>query len=237
MDQIRKQKIAECFPASFEQAELGISISRSEFNVFEVGIYSYDMDDKWNVFVLENVLFLARSWTDYCIYKVFTEQSNDKIVLRNFYVNRDVKQYKGVDIEHDVVVLKKLLQRFLNREDFYSDPRLELKLIKQILDKETGQDDYSKSIGSNSVGTTRKTYQGLIANSNGFYTIDGWEKLEQKLSTRSDDEKLVSLCLQRKQSRNSKTFYFNKDVSKLLGEIVIAETIKWKNLRRQTKNE
>jgi len=227
MDEIRKHKIAESFPTSFAQAELGITISKTEFNVFEVGIYSYSMDDKWNVFVIDKILFLARSWTDHCIYKVFTEPANDEIVLKNFQVSRDPSQYKATTIEDDVIILKQLLQMYLGREDFYSDPELELKLIKQTIEKEDKHNNYTKSVGSKTVGTTRQLYQALIANSHGFYRVTGWKKLEKQLSNKLDDEPLMSLHLGGKQTHFSKTFYFNQYATELLGQVIIVYSPKW----------
>jgi hypothetical protein len=169
------------------------------------------VDDKWNVFVIDDVIFFTRSWTDHCIYKVFTEPFNDQVILNNFQVNRDFSQYKNTDIEHDIILLRRLLQMYLKREDFYSDPLLELKLIKQTIEKEDQYNNYAKSVGSHTVRMTRQRYQGLLANSNGFYEVHGWEKLEKKISSKLDDEPLISLCMQLKQSHSSKTFYFNRD--------------------------
>ena len=130
-----KHKIATSFPDKFDQAVLAIEISPSEFEIFKQGIFSTSMDDKWNVFVLDNILYLARSWTNFCIYKIFTEQQGEKVVLSNFHVNRNHNQYRSENIEEDTVLLKKLLQMFLHREDLYSDPELKLPLIRSILEE------------------------------------------------------------------------------------------------------
>ncbi len=134
MTHIDRHKIATSFPDKFDQATLGIDISSSEFKIFEDGIFATDMDSKWNVFVLGSILYLARSWTNFCIYKVVVQKQNGKVTLTDFQVNRNENQYRSKDIEYDTVLLRKLLQMFLQREDLYYDPNLELPLIKATLE-------------------------------------------------------------------------------------------------------
>jgi hypothetical protein len=217
----KKLKIANSFPLAFERAPLEVFLSKNDFELFKTGFYAGSMDDKWNAFVLDDVLFFARSWTDNCIFKIETKDIGDKILLTEFKVNRDIKQYKGTDIEFDRVHLLKLLQGFLKREDLYVDPKLELDLIKHTIEKEDQQNNYTKSIGSSTVGFIRFTYQSLIDKSSEFFEVNGWEDLENKLSNKNAEEPLISLYMQQRQNSSGRTFYFDKDADELLGEITI----------------
>ena len=217
-----KHNIATSFPDKFDQATLAIEISVSEFKIFVDGIFARDMDSKWNVFVLDSVLYLARSWTNFCIYKVFIKQLDGKVILSDFQVNRDINQYKSLDIEYDTVLLKKLLQMFLNREDLYSDPKLELPLIKSTLKNVDPNNEYKKSIGSNNVGLTKQIHDGLTtAEQKNYYDVIGWTELKSKILYKSDSEPLISLYLQKRTTKSAITYYFDKDANELLGQIII----------------
>ena len=134
MTETDKHNIATSFPAKYETNQLDIEISTSEFKTFEDGIFSRSMEERWNVFVLRDIIYLARSWTNFCIYKVFIKRLAKNVILSNFQVNRNDDQYKSSDIDYDTVLLKELLQMFLQREaDFYSDPKLGLPLMKKAL--------------------------------------------------------------------------------------------------------
>lgn len=80
------------------------------------------MEDKWNVFAIDDNIYFARSWTNFCIYKVIVKKLNSTVILSHVNVNRDDEQYKSKDLEYDTILLKRLLQMYLEREDFYVDP-------------------------------------------------------------------------------------------------------------------
>jgi len=222
MTDTTKYKIASSFPDKFEQSNLGIEISSSEFKTFEDGIFANSMDDKWNVFVLDNILFWARSWTDFCIYKVFTKRQDDSVILSYFQVNRDEKQYRSRDLHYDTVLLRKLLQMFLQREDFYSDPELDLPLIKATIQNIDTNNECKKSIGSNNVGQTRQIHNGLTTDEQKKYCeVIGWKELRDKIANKKDDEPMVSLYLQNRNTNSAVTYYFDKNANELLGQIII----------------
>lgn len=221
-----KHKIASSFPDKFEQSNLGIEISSAEYKTFEDGIFANSMDDKWNVFVSGDTLYLARSWTDFCIYKVLIKRQDDSVILSSFQVNRDENQYRSKDIQYDIKLLRKLLQMFLRKEDFYSDPELELPLIKATIQKVDPNNECKKSIGSNNVGLTMQIHNGLTTNEQKKYCdVIGWTELREKIANKNDDEPLVSLCLQNRNTNSAATYYFDKDANEFLGEIIITSKL------------
>jgi len=226
MTDTEKYKIATSFPDKYATNRLDLEISTSEFKIFEDGIFAGSMDEKWNVFVIEDTIYFARSWTDFCIYKVFVNRHGSTVMLTDFLVNRDDSQYKSKDIDYDTVLLKKLLQRFLNREDFYFDPKLELPLIKRTVEKLDPNNECKKSIGSNNVGLTRQIYNGLTTEEQkNYFDVIGWTELKEKITNKSDNEPLISLSLHNSQKNSETTYYFDKDANELLGQIIINNKI------------
>jgi hypothetical protein len=223
MNDLLKREISNNFPVDYEQAELAISISKENLEIFKKGIFSYSMDDKWNVFILDDIVHFSRSWTNHCIYKVTIKTIDQQIILQDFKVNRDKNQYRFTNIEEDTILLKKLIQSYLKRDDLYSDPKLQLPLIKHVVEQGKHKDDL-KSIGSSNVGFINGLYKTLISPPNDtYFDIQGWTALEKKLFSKPDDELLISLYVQNKQTNFAKTYYFNNDASELLGEIIISK--------------
>ena len=220
-----KLKIATSFPDKYEVNKLDLKISTEEFKIFEVGIFAGSMDEKWNVFVLDDILYFARSWTNFCIYKVFVRKLEGIVILSDFQVNRDTKQYNSNDIEYDTILLKKLLQMFLKREDVYSDPKLELPLIKKTIEEFDPKNECKKSIGTSNVGFTRHTHNGLSTEQKEYFELSGWTELDNIIGSKNDNEPLISLYLQNRLTNSSTTYYFDKDAKELLGHITIRNKI------------
>lgn len=217
-----KHTIANSFPEKFEEFELNLKISISEFNLFEVGV---EMDNQCDFFVINDILYYARNWNS-CIYKVFTTKQSDGVELRNVFVNRDFNQYRSTDIESDKILLLELIQTFLDREDIYIDPRLQIKLIKNTISEFDTNNDYTKSLGSMDVGFTLKIHRDLISYRKDYCTIEGFEELENNIKDMNSKEELLSLYLQNRQNKEAITFYFDKEGNKLLGTIIFTLKLK-----------
>ena len=217
-----KLKIAASFPKKYDANRLDLVISLNEYKTFEDGIFAGSMEEKWNVFVLDKTIYFARSWTNYCIYKVFIDIQSDSVKLSDFHVSRDDNQYKSKDIEYDTILLKKVLQMFLKREDFYLDPKLELPLIKRTINAIDPNNECKKTIGSDNVGSIRNTYNALIADDqNKYIEVIGWAELREVIAGRKEDEPVITLYLQNRQKKSGGTYYFDKNADELLGEITI----------------
>jgi len=216
-----QQKIAASFPNAHQRGRIDLEISIEEFKTFEVG-FADSIEDKWKIFVLEDVIYFARSWTNYCIYKVLVEKKAASVWLTDFQVNRDKSQYTNKDIEYDLVLLKKLFQLLLNREDFYSDPKLELPLIKKAIEILDPSNQCKKAIRSNTVALIRDVYNGLTTDENKkHHDVIGWTELKKKIADRDGKEVLISLYLHNRETNSATTCYFDCGASELLGRITI----------------
>lgn len=101
----------EPFPAAFKQIVVERSYSQEEFCQITAGLIPEEMDDKWFIFYDAPWLYLHRSWTGFCIFKVCFEPEGERIKVCDVYVNRESTQYKGVDDRQDVSMLEILLDR------------------------------------------------------------------------------------------------------------------------------
>jgi len=88
-----------------------------EFQQISRGLIPESMDDKWFIFLEDNWLYLHRSWTGSCIYKVKFEQDQGSYMVSEAWVNRDRNQYNSTDDNYDAAVLSFLIDKFLLGKD------------------------------------------------------------------------------------------------------------------------
>lgn len=81
------------------------TFSDEEIYKLSCGHIPKDMDDRWFSYMEKSTLFLHRSWTGYCVYKLYFKEDNNHLVV----VNRDSEQYNCNSIEKDKKSLNRLL--------------------------------------------------------------------------------------------------------------------------------
>lgn len=113
MNQERKIKIANSFPSRFEAVSVNIELSTDDYKLLSVGFFSTSMDEKWNIFVIEDHLYFARSWTDHCIFKASIEKEKNSIKITYLLVSRDENAFKTFNLEREVDVFNRMLQYYL----------------------------------------------------------------------------------------------------------------------------
>ncbi len=92
------------------------SYTPEEFSLMTLGFVPKEMEDKWFIFMQNNVLFFHRSWTGYCIYKVIFEQNDGEYVVSEALVNGDSQQYNSRNNNYDIALLSWLIDGFLLRK-------------------------------------------------------------------------------------------------------------------------
>jgi hypothetical protein len=217
MTKLLKQEIADSFPTEYAEFDLGLTLPMSDWEVFDKGIFSTSMEEKWNVFPLAGKLYWARSWTNHCIFKVIVDKQVNAVKLGKTYVNRNAKQFNSADVEQDKILLLKLIQMYLKREDLYVDPKLEIPLIRETIDQYDPGNEYKKSVGSNDVGLTKKIYDNLIGNVGANHVLEGWAELMDNLAEFEDQEPLTNVHLSHRETKRGITFYFDGTATKFLG--------------------
>ena len=71
-------------------------LSLSEWELLKRGLKPKVMEDKWFVFVEENIVYFARSWTGYCIFSIEIKILNDEtVLLHEAKMESDKSIYRG----------------------------------------------------------------------------------------------------------------------------------------------
>jgi len=220
---VQEQKqIAIAFSDKFQEFDLDLKLTADEFNLFDNGVSANSMDEKWNILVLDNFMCWTRSWTDNLIYMIQLKRETDVVILEKGFVTRDKTKYMSDDIGEDKTLFLQLLQIYLERDDIYVDPEFQLDVIKKTIKKFDPTGNCKKFIGHNNIGETKKIYEALMQeDQRAYFDVIGWNELKQNLSNRDDNEPLLSLYLQGRQTNSAVTYYFDKEVKSLLGQIVI----------------
>lgn len=99
------------------QARASIPYARrfrpEEWQRIVAGVVPRSMEDKWLMYVEDDVLRLVRSWTGYCIFEIpLTRTVDGGAAAAGAWVNRDDAQYGGDDA-YDPLLLDFLVQNFL----------------------------------------------------------------------------------------------------------------------------
>lgn len=225
MTEEQKYEIATSFSGLFESADLNIQLSRFEYDKLKQGLFANDMNDCWHVFILDEHIFLSRSWSEGCIFKVDTEITNGRIQLNRLSVTRDSEHYQWTDIDKDVILFKQVLQSYLNREDIYVDQRMNIQLIKETIQKNDPNNEYKKTIGNQNVQIVIRHLESVVESGSKDILIEGLQELKKNTSNLEDGYETISLHLSFKKDRkNSITFYFDKEGQILLGRTSINHT-------------
>ena len=103
----------QILPSSSKLIMVDQSYSKSEFEKIIVGTIPEEMEDKWFIFLEDDSLYLHRSWTGFCIYKMQLKLIEGEYIVADVLANRDPEQYKTVDINYDTEILNSLIENFL----------------------------------------------------------------------------------------------------------------------------
>ncbi|MEH1868518.1 MAG: hypothetical protein V7K69_26460 [Nostoc sp.] len=90
--------------------------SQEEFNRIAAGIIPEQMEDKWFIFYEAPWLYLHRSWTGFCIFKVRFQVLGESVKIVEVQVNRDPAEYSNTDDERDASMLEILLDSRAKRD-------------------------------------------------------------------------------------------------------------------------
>ena len=95
------------------QISLDRKFTKAEFEKISRGLFPLDMDDKWFVFLENNILYFHRSWTGQCIYQAQFKVENNLYKASEVWVNRDASQYKETNNKYDEKLLLFLIENLL----------------------------------------------------------------------------------------------------------------------------
>lgn len=84
--------------------------SDEDWERIQTGYRARDMDEKWNAFTQQDVVFLHRSWTGHGIYEArFVPADGGGRLIAQAVVEGDPGRYRAADEEYDCVMLELVL--------------------------------------------------------------------------------------------------------------------------------
>jgi hypothetical protein len=106
---LKSDWMTEPMPASAEALPFSAVFTPDEFRNITFGLIPEAMEDKWFIYYDEPWLYLHRSWTGHCIYKVRFRESPAGFEVAEVFVNREPGQFTVEDDETDTRLLQILL--------------------------------------------------------------------------------------------------------------------------------
>jgi hypothetical protein len=105
-------------PVLHENINSDFCYSVSDFNRIKKGFNPAVMEDKWFIYVEEDILYMHRSWTGYLLYKLVFKRDVNFYYCDTLIVNRDPSQYKGTDDDYDIWLVDNIIKKFLLKEPY-----------------------------------------------------------------------------------------------------------------------
>lgn len=103
---------AEPLPDSVAALAYTRRFSADEFERLRRGLVPEAMEERWFVVWHDDALWLHRSWTGFCIYRLRFAADGDGYAITEAIANRDREQYTGTDA-HDLHALGSVLESVL----------------------------------------------------------------------------------------------------------------------------
>lgn len=104
----------EPMPSESKNITLEKFYSQQEFDRITAGVIPQQMEDRWFIFYEAPWLYLHRSLTGLCIFKVRFEVVGESAKIAQVQVNRNPAEYSNFHHEHDVSMLVMLLDSLVN---------------------------------------------------------------------------------------------------------------------------
>ena len=95
----------EPMPEKHDTFVLHRSFNDEEMETLRLGHIPQAMEDKWFWYMEGSTLWMHRSWSGFCIYRIDFKDDDHHIVT----VNRDPEQYRCTSIEEDIDFLNNLI--------------------------------------------------------------------------------------------------------------------------------
>lgn len=85
----------------------------AEYQRLSLGLIPEDMDDRWFIFLEDDILYICRSWSGQCLYQLQFEAEGDNYRIKETWANRDETQYESSGDEYDIAVISGLIDNRL----------------------------------------------------------------------------------------------------------------------------
>ena len=88
---------------------MNVTIPHKAMQVVKYGHIPEAMEDHWFMYCDEDTIRYYRSWSGICIFVAKYIEDGDRCTITELQVNRDPKQYRSQDNDHDVSLFMALL--------------------------------------------------------------------------------------------------------------------------------
>lgn len=109
---------ANPLPSLRSRLNIARTFTQQEYERILIGVVPEQMEDKWFIFVENDILYAHRSWTGYCIYQMALIKEKNDYRAGEAFVNRDESQYSGKDDVFDHNLLLFLIDHLLLGIDY-----------------------------------------------------------------------------------------------------------------------
>jgi hypothetical protein len=87
--------------------------TEKEFQKISLGLIPQAMEDKWFIFLEDNILYFHRSWTGECIYQITFIKQENSYLPKEVLVCRDSEKYQFTSDSYDEKLLLFLIENLL----------------------------------------------------------------------------------------------------------------------------
>lgn len=105
--------IVKEMPVQNKRLDFQRAYTESDFQLIAAGLIAKEMEDKWFIYFEDPWLYLHRSWSGVCIYKVRIVQDGERSLAVEAVVNRDTDQYRLEDDDYDLRIVDFLIDNLL----------------------------------------------------------------------------------------------------------------------------
>jgi len=104
------------FPKKFVSIDYSRSFSEEEYEKISYGLIPREMEDKWMIYLKSDVLYLHRSWTGFCLYKVTFRADEGSHRVVEALVNASEDQIPAFNPKYHVQLFDFLISNLLLNE-------------------------------------------------------------------------------------------------------------------------
>ena len=90
-----------------------VSFSAADYAAIRRGLVPKQMEDKWFIFCENDVLYLYRSWTGLCVYRVTLRRRDDVYEVHEACVSADAQHYRRGTDDYEVRLVSFLIRTLL----------------------------------------------------------------------------------------------------------------------------
>ena len=106
------------FPEEYTELNIDRVYSENEFQKISKGTQPNSMDDKWHIEYIEPFLYIRRSWTGFCLYKIEFKKIDSLYKVEKLYSNRNTDEYKETNTYRDSLLALFKLDQLAEREGY-----------------------------------------------------------------------------------------------------------------------